>query len=437
VVPNSGNRYIGLIRAGDGIPQDQLGRVIVSDGAIPTGAPRGLYPSYNLLMPRFGFAWDILGNGRTAVRGSFAAFHDRVQGNVIFSQTSIAPFSSSVSYESGNLANPSAGTVSAQAVLGGINAIDPRLKVPVVYNYTLSLERELPHGAFVRLAYSGNVGHHLLHQPDINFPSFSALVANNAIPSAQRPVTNAIRPYKGYSTIRMFLSDANSNYNALQTFFSKRKGDLNMTVSYTWSHTLAEASGDTDNADSGIEYTNRRFFYGPTTFDRRQIFVVTYTYRIPFLRRRHGFVGRALGGWELSGITRAQSGPHLTPSGSATGVTRRADYVGGQEIDLPTDERGPNRWFNTAAFQTASTTALGDAGVGTIVGPGLYLWDMSLRKEFRLHETWRLQFRLDSFNLLNHVNFRSLQVTTSSNNFGSLTGAGPARNIQGGLRLTF
>ena len=71
------------------------------------------------------------------------------------------------------------------------------------------------------------------------------------------------------------------------------------------------------------------------------------------------------------------------------------------------------------------------------MAPGLYLWDVSVRKEFKVSERGRLQFRADSFNIMNHVNFRSLQVTTSSSNFGTLTGSGPARNIQGGLRLDF
>jgi hypothetical protein len=155
------------------------------------------------------------------------------------------------------------------------------------------------------------------------------------------------------------------------------------------------------------------------------------------LRGKRGFAG-AFGGWEVSGIWRAQSGQAYTPVGNSTGITRRADYVGG-EVELPTEERGPNRWFNTAAFQTAPTTAIGTSGTGVIRGPGLFLSDLSLRKAFTLGEKrkYRFQFRADAFNILNHVNFRSLQVTTSNNNYGTLTGSGPARNLQGGLRVSF
>jgi hypothetical protein len=445
IVPGSGNPYDGLIRVGNGVPKDQIGRVpAVASGdinAVPAGAPRGMFNPMNFFMPRFSVAWVPRNNGKSTIRGGFGTFHTRDQGNMFFSQVTLPPFNKLVSYDYGNLSNPSGGAASAAAPMGGITAIDPRLLNGAVYNFNLGVQRELPQGFFLDVSYAGSVGHHLSRKPDINYPSFALISANYALPSAQRLATNAMRPYPGYSSIRMFMSDANSNYNALQTYLTRRKGNAVFTVSYTWSHALTDAPAYDSQFDSGLEYQSRHYNYGPSSNDRRHIFVATYTYRIPFLRDRHGFLG-GLGRWELSGIFRKQSGAPLTPVGSASGVTRRADYIGGP-VDLPADQRTPNHYFNTAAFQTAANTRLGNAGVGIIEGPGLVTTDVSLRKEFvvrraaRSDSNWRLKVQADAFNIPNHPNFRSLDVTTSNSTFGSFSACGPARNFQLGLKFNF
>jgi hypothetical protein len=445
IVPGSGNPWNGLMRAGSGIPKDQVGRIPNANSPemqrVPAGAPRGMFNPSNFYMPRLSFAWVPRVNGRTTIRGGFGGFHTRDQGNMFYSQTLLPPFATSASYENGNLANPSGGTASALAPQGDISAINPHLLNGAVYNFNLGVQREFQHGFFLDVSYAGSTGHHLSRKPDINFPSFAQMSANQALPSAQRVGTTAMRPYPGYSAIRMFLSDANSNYNALQTYLTRRKGNAIFTVSYTWSHALTDASGYDTQFDSGLEYANRHFNYGPSSSDRRHIFLTTFTYRFPLLRNSRGFLG-AFGRWELSGIFRKQSGAPFTPVGSASGLTRRADYIGG-EVDLPADQRGPNKWFNTAAFQTAPNTRLGNAGVGIITGPGLITTDISLRKEFivrrapRSDSNWRLKFQADAFNLPNHPNFRSPSVTTSSTDIGTISSCGPARSIQFGLKFNF
>jgi hypothetical protein len=305
-------------------------------------------------------------------------------------------------------------------------------------NWSLSVQRELPKGIFGEATYISNLGRKLLRQPDINAPTFEALRANNALPAAQRLSVNALRPFKGYSQINARLSDANSSYHALQLYAAKRKGDLTLTGSYTWSKALSDATGggNGDGVDVGEDPFNRRSNYGPTSFDRRHIFVATYTYRLPFLRGHRGFIGGALGGWELSGITRFQTGQYLTVIGNTSIGNRRADYIG-RRVELPGFLQRPERWFNTDAFDPAPDTRRGNSGAGIVVGPGRHLWDLSLRKRFRITEGTGLQFQADFFNAFNMTNLNNPNVTVTDQAFGTIGGAAPSRNIQLGLKLTF
>lgn len=439
IVPGSGNPYDGLIRAGDGVPSSEAGRVPNANSplvqSVPTGAPRGLYKPQNLIMPRFGFAWKPFANRDLSVRGGFGTFHDRPEGNLIIPQTTLPPYSVSSQYTSGNLSNPGGGAIAAPAPLGSIHGIDPNMKTPVMYTYNLGVQTQLYGGWFLDVTYAGNQGRHLIRSPNINFPSFDIVAANFALPTAQQLVLNAMVPYKGYSTINEYLSDSNSNYNALQTHLTKRKGDLVMTVNYTWSHALADSAGNYNSGEDAVEFLSRSYNYGPSSYDRRHLFVSTYTYRIPLLRSRHGFTGAALAGWEVSGIFRFQTGAYLTPTGSSTGVTRRSSYVGGP---ISIDNRTQNQWFNTAAFTNAPVAALGNAGVGVIEGPDWVQCDISLRKVFRIRERWMLRFTADAINAPNHTNFDNPNVSTSGGTaYGTISSAEPPRNLQFGVRLAF
>jgi len=437
IVPNSGNIYNGLVRTGE-IPSGQESRVVGDASAmklIPASGPRGLYNTQNLFMPRFSFAWAPLKNSKIAVRGGFGTYHDRPEGNLVFSQTKLPPFTPQVQYQNSNLSNPGGGSLPAAAPQGGITAIDQNLKVPAVYTYNFGIQAEIPWGMLLDTAYAGNVGHHLIREPNINQPTFTQLQANQALPSAQRPVTNSILPYKGFTSIGYYMSDSNSNYNALQVRLSRRRGNALYTVNYTWSHALADSPGNFNSQSDAIEWADRHFNYGPTNYDRRQIFVLTYTYRLPLLKKSNMIVKNTIGGWELSGVGRMQSGQYLTPVGSNyIPGTRRASYIGG-----PTtlDNPSVNKWFNTAAFANSPAAALGNAGVGIIEGPSWNNWDFSLRKVAALRERWSLRFQADVFNISNHPNFNNPDVNTTSSTFGGISGSQPARNIQFGLRLAF
>ncbi len=434
IVPNSGYRFNGLIRAGDGIPDDQVGRVNLLTGGdfdlIPTGAPRGLYQGEHLLMPRLSVAWSPFANGRTSIRGGFGLFYDRPEGNIVFSSLNLPPFTQLSQFENGNLASPSGGTAAALAPLGTINVIDPALGTGSNRNYSVSVQREMWSGYFFEVAYVGSQGRNLLWFPEINDPSFDDLRANAALPSAQRASTNFLRPYRGFSSIRQRRSEAESSYNGLQLYATKRRGDLSFTVSYTLSKAETNASGFGDNPEG----QSLAYAYGPATYDRRHIFVSTYTYRVPLFRDRGGLLEAALGGWEVTGITRLQSGQYLTPSGNTSIGGRRADYLGGDVTDAARDE---TQWFNTAVFVPAPEDRRGNAPVGIIEGPGRHTWDLSFRKKFRIVGRTRIGVQADVFNLFDNVNLNNPSVNFNDVNYGRIASAGPARQIQIGLRFEF
>jgi hypothetical protein len=443
-----GNRFNGLVRAGGGIPADELGRVSTSAAAlalVPAGAPRGFYDPASKLAPRFGFAYDPWGDGKTSIRGGFGMFYDKVEGNLIFGQINLPPFINTPQFENGNLSNISGGTPSALAPLAAISAIDPNLKISYSMNYSAGVQRELPKGFFVEATYVGNQGRHLIRQPDLNAIPFDALVANQ--PPGPNANLNTLRKYKGYTNINYRLSDATSTYNGLQLYVVKRKGDLELTGAYTWSRNLTDTSGNGDGLDVGEDPFNRHYNYGPASFDRRQIFVATYDYHIPFLRDKKGVEGAILAGWEVSGITRFQSGAPFTPTGNTAIGTRRADYLGGPVL---LSNPGPDGWINPAVFAPAPLGRRGNAPVGIVTGPNLQTWDFSMRKQFRLTERFNLRFQADMFNAFNRANFRApdvafgtctvtatSQCAPSNGAFGKIGTTGPARNIQFGLRLDF
>jgi hypothetical protein len=425
-----GNRFNGLIRAGDGVPEEELGRVSNGNSSIvnmiPSGARRGFLETAHRVAPRFSFAWSPFEGQSTTIRGGFGMYFNRPEHDAFITSLNNPPYLIVSEFDNGNLENPSGGASLLAAPLR-LEAIDSNMEVPYSMNWSLSVQHELPKGIFVEAAYVSNLGRHLIHQPDINQPRYEDIAAN---PSAN---INTLRPYKGYSEIRMRVGDANSNYQALQLYVAKRKGDVFFTGSYTWSKALTHASHRTDDTK---DIYDRHLAYGPANFDRRHVFASTYTYIIPFFRGTKGVTNKILNGWEISGITRFQSGGYLTVVGTSSIGRRRADYIDG-DVNLSSGERTVARWFNTDAFRQAPNWRPGTSGVGIVEGPGLQLWDFSLRKRFAITERVDLRFQVDFFNIFNRANFGDPIVDVNNPAFGQITSAGPGRNIQLGMKLIF
>jgi len=444
----------GLVRPG-AVPSDQLGRLPNGTSAfvlaVPTTEERGFYKPENLLAPRLGFAFSPFNNDKTVLRGGFGIFYDKPEGNIIFGQPGVVPFLQAATFQNGNLSNPAGGTAGVPTIFG-LSAVDPNFVVARTAQYSLSVQRELPRGFLLEAAYVGNQGRHEVRQPNINVPTFAQAAAGPG------KTTNQNRPFLGYTDITQFRSDSNSNYNALQLSATKRKGDLTATLSYTYSKTLGQTGGINDNPEPECPFTCqlqngqivswRSYYYGLLGFDRRNIFVGTYTYRLPFFRSQRGFAAAALGGWQFSGITRAQSGQPLTVSGTQTigasggGVTafsRRANQVPGASLYSGfACPAGKECWFNPGAFAQEPNSGAGNAPLGNILGPAYYNWDMSLRKSFRLpRESMSLMFQADAFNVFNRTNWGNPGTTVTSGGFGQISGSNPPRNLQLGARFSF
>jgi hypothetical protein len=428
IVPGSGNIYNGLIRVANGVnpahaylvPNANDPKVL----GVPSGAPRGMYNGQHTWSPRVGFALAV--TPKTVIRGGYGLFYDRIQGNPTFYTLNNPPYVGSAQFTNGNLNNIAAGS-SVIAPWGTIQTIDPHLKIPYSQQFSFGIQQELPQGLFLEASYVGSLGRHLLDEPDINQPRFDVIATVPSTTSA-----NTIRPYVGYSTIQQFESRATNNYNALQLHLTRRKGRATFTAAYTFSKNLGDAASDTSN---NRDYFNVRAYYGPLDFDVTQVFVGTFVWDFPSLKNQSRFLRAPVGGWQLSGVLRTQSGFANSVTGSPAIVgSRLADYLGGDKM-LPNP--GPNGWYNPAAFAAPPYTRWGTAGAGIVRGPGMQIYNLSVKKFFYFTERINLRVQADFINAFNNVNFQNPDGDRSSSSFGAISSAYPPRNVQLGLKLQF
>jgi hypothetical protein len=259
---------------------------------------------------------------------------------------------------------------------------------------------------------------------------------------------NALRPYRGYTSVGFTEFGAISNYNALQLRVSRRfsKG-LTGNFNYTWSKAMDEVDGD----GTFIGYfLDRRREYGPAGYDRTHVVTIDYVYELPRLVQSGGFAAAVLNGWQLNGITRFWSGPPATitsngdPGTLGGGV--RPNYIGGS---VEPDKRTEGQYFNIFSFARPQQGSLGNTGRNTLRLPGINQWDLSLFKNTKITERVTVQFRFETFNTFNHTQWAGVNTGLSVPNpgaapteatrgtFGQVNSTRDPRSLQFGLKLLF
>ena len=457
----------------------------------PTVSPHGKYVvdvSKKDFAPRFGIAWDPTGKGKTSIRTGYGIYHEQVLVGTFLQNIGLnPPYQETATATNTNLDNPGGG-IATNLTVQGLRAVQSDWKTPYMQHWSLDFQHQLTNNTMFTVGYFGSKGTHLIGLTELNevppgvaLNSFCApgngFIGQNPAPtlvrcqpagyafrnSATTPgnpnrvgttnfsdllILDQLRPFKGYRSIAMVQPRYNSNYHGLQISGQHNFANTSQVqLAYTWSKNLTDSPND--RTTSPQNSYNIRDEYQRATLDRRHVFNLNYIYEIPFLRNRSDFIGKALGGWQASGIITVYTGvpfsvttSNFDPAG--LGLIN-ANPAARPNLLCDPNENAPHtlQWVTNQCFQAnpavdalvSNTT--GSTPRGIIDGPGTQRVDFTMSKNFRFTESVYLQLRAEMFNIFNHTNFRAISTNITAANFGLVTTTRDPRTMQFGLKLNF
>lgn len=400
------------------------------------GYPDGLYEPNGNWAPRLGLAYRPFSHRDFVVRAGYGIYYNSFTGNRAGSATGNVPVWTLENQTFGlkTLQDWKTAWPSDPMHFTAFQVYAPahNIRPARTSEWNVSVETGLPFKSALTVSYVGTrVGNEV-----------GAMQYNEAPIGANADI-QVNRPNPAFSGVQIYKNFGKNWYNGLQTKLNRRfSNGLAFTFSYSFSRSMEANTPDCETC-SLIPGSPSWYNRGRTPNDFRHIEYATLVWDLPFGHGRKYFahmnwLANALfGGWEVAATEQAQSGAPLSVSGGTAnlgnGWGTRADLVGDPSVPNPS----PAEWFNTDAFATPALYTFGSAGMGIIEGPGIFQLNTSLSKNFHIGEDKYFQFRWESYNLPNYVNYNNPNTSVTSGNFGKITGAHSSRYMQLALKFFF
>ena len=432
------------------VPNAPRGMVFPGDPALKGLGNRFLPSDKNNFAPRLGFAWDVTGDGKWAVKASYGLFFENYPAGLWTYAASNQPFvilvdingphSLSDPYRGQN--NPFPFTYAPNNAkffkpMGLFTILRPDVTAPYIHQLSGSVERALPGGIVVNVGYSGKLSHNLVRMNEVNPAIYipgGSTIANTH--SRRRLAAD------GYGSFRTIQTTSNATYHSAQFSINKRvTHGLTANAAYTFSKFLDYFAGNNIGTPSQDPF-DMRADRGRSDYDRRHNFNMSIVYQIPEFSKQW-LARKALGGWQVSSLTSIVSG---APINVTTGVDAsltgngqdRPDLVGVAQRQFSSRADTIQQYFNAAAFVPNQPGRYGNLGRNALSGLTRLNTDVALAKSFSIGDRFgAVQFRAEAYNALNQVSLNNPVSARNNQNFGRIQGAGDPRILQVALRYSF